>query len=178
MKIPLQKLKAIILYFSTHTDTRFLGKVKLMKLFYFLDFMHVKKHGVPVTYDCYVNLEHGPIPSAIKNLVDSAADDSDNSFLSDIIKFERPEGTNMYRIVPTKSFTERDEKYLSKNEIEILQKICLRFGDKNTKYIEDASHEEAPWKETSALDTISYTLAAKDNDCLVSEKDIELLLKL
>ena len=55
MKIPMPKLKAILLYFGTYTDNRFLGKVKLMKLFYFLDFMHVKKYGTPVTYDTYVN---------------------------------------------------------------------------------------------------------------------------
>ena len=85
MMIPIKKLKAVILFFGTHTDTKFLGKVKLMKLFYFLDFMHVKNYGSPVTYDNYINLEHGPIPSAIKNLVDTATDDVDNSLLADTI---------------------------------------------------------------------------------------------
>lgn len=175
MKIPLPKLKAIILYFCTYTNPKFLGKVKLMKLFYFLDFMHVKKYGIPVTYDCYVNLEHGPIPSFVKNLVDSAADDIDNSVLADTITIDRPEGIDMYRITPVKKFTEKDEKYLSENELDILKKVCLRFGDSNTKDIEEASHKEAPWRDTKFLEAIPYTIAAKDSDCLVEEEVIKVL---
>ncbi|PIZ00189.1 hypothetical protein COY62_03935, partial [bacterium (Candidatus Howlettbacteria) CG_4_10_14_0_8_um_filter_40_9] len=172
---PIKKLKAVILFFGTHTDTKFLGKVKLMKLFYFLDFMHVKNYGSPVTYDNYINLEHGPIPSAIKNLVDTATDDVDNSLLADTISIERPTGTDMCRIIPLREFSEKDEKYFSETEMEILNKVCLRFGDKNTRYIEDASHEEAPWKETNLLDYIPYTLAAEDKDCKVSKEEISLL---
>lgn len=178
MNIPLPKLKAIILYFCAFTDGKFLGKVKLMKLFYFLDFMHVKKYGAPVTYDRYINLEHGPVPSSIKNLIDNASDDVDNSILSDTISFEMPEGIGMYRIIPSRKFIEKDEKYFSRTELDILNAVCSRFGDKNTKYIEDISHAETPWKETKFLEEIPYTLAAKDNDCSVSEEDIKLLLSL
>lgn len=178
MNISLPKLKAILIYFGTNTDPRFLGKVKLMKLFYFLDFMHLKKYGAPVTYDTYVNLEHGPIPSAIKNLVDTAMEDVDSAVLADTIKFQQLEfdGTNMYRIVPTRTFVEQDKKYFTPTELEILDVVCRRFGDKNTEYIKKASHEEAPWKETHLLETIPYTLATKDKDCLVSEEEIKTLL--
>lgn len=175
MKIPLPKLKATILYFGTHTNPALLGKVKLMKLFYYLDFMHVKKYGRPVTYDMYVNLEHGPIPSAIKNLVDSADDDIDNSVLSDTIRVERPEGLDIHRVIPLRKFTDRDTVYFSDTELDILKKVCLRYGDKNTKYVEDASHKESPWQNTHLGDYIPYTLAAKDDDCLVDEKAIKVL---
>lgn len=178
MKIPLPKLKAILLYFCENTDPKFLGKVKLMKLFYFLDFLHVKSYGSPVTYDTYVNLEHGPIPSFIKNLVDTAADDIDSSKLADTISFEKPIGTDMYRVLPTRKFTEDDKKYFSETELEILEKVCARFGNKNTSYIEEASHKETPWKATSFLEEIPYTLAAKDIDSTVDEEEIELLLKI
>ncbi len=178
MGIPLPKLKAILLYFSNYTDAKFLGKVKLMKLFYFLDFMHLKTYGSPVTYDTYINLEHGPIPSFIKNLVDSAADDIDNSVLADTITFERPEGIDMYRILPKRKFSEKDKSYFSSTELEILEKICARYGNKNTKTIEDASHQEAPWKKTSFLDKIPYSLAAEDPDCNVSKEEIETLLRI
>lgn len=179
MNISLPKLKAILLYFGTNTDPRFLGKVKLMKLFYFLDFMHLKKYGAPVTYDTYVNLEYGPIPSAIKNLVDTAMEDVDNALLADTIKFQqlqRNDGANMYRIVPTRKFTEQDKKYFTPTELETLEAVCRRFGDKNTEYVKKVSHEEAPWRETNPLETIPYTLATKDSDCLVSEEEIKALL--
>lgn len=178
MRIPISKLKAILLYFSNYTDTRFLGKTKLMKLFYFLDFMHLKEYGTPVTYDTYVKLEHGPIPSTIKNLVDTAADDIDVSELSGTIHFEKLEGINMVRVLPNRKFTKEDESYFSETELEILKKVCLRFGDKNTQYIEDTSHLEASWRMTEIPDEIPYTLAAEDPDSKATKEDIELLLKL
>lgn len=176
--LTIPKLKAILLYFANFTDTKFLGKVKLMKLFYFLDFMHLKTYGSPVTHDTYINMEHGPVPSFIKNLVDTSADDIDNSILSDTIKCEYPKFTRMCRILPTREFTENDKKYFSENELDILSKVCQRFGNKNTKYIEDVSHNEAAWKETKLLEEIPYTLAAKDKDSRVTEEEIELLLSL
>lgn len=178
MKISLPKLKALLLFFGTYTDTKFLGKVKLMKLFYFLDFLHVKKYGHPVTYDNYVNLEHGPIPSTILNLVNSAVYDIDNSVLSDTIKFETPQGTEMCRILPTRKFNEGDEKYFTPTELDIMKRVVSRFGSNNTKQIIDASHNEAPWKCTRFLEEIPYTLAIKDSDCQKGEEEIKLLLSL
>lgn len=178
MKIPLPKLKAVLLYFANNTDVKFLGKVKLMKLLYYLDFTHLKQYGAPVTYDTYVNLEHGPIPSFIKNLVDDAADDIDNSILADTIQFERPKGTAMYRILPKRKFTDNDKKYFSETELEVLESVCKKFGDKNTKFIEDASHNDSPWKKTKLLDKIPYTLAADDLDSKTSKEEIALLMEI
>lgn len=178
VKITIPKLKAILLYFSNYTDTKFLGKVKLMKLFYFLDFMHLKKYGSPITFDTYIHLEHGPIPSTIKNLVDTAAEDIDNSVLADTIYFETPEGTGMYRVLPKRSFTENDKKLFSQTELEVLGEVCKRFGSKVTQFIEDASHAESPWLETNFLEKIPYSLACEDKDCLVSKEEIDLLCEI
>lgn len=175
MDISLAKLKALLLYFGNHTNTKYLGKVKLMKLFYFLDFIHLKKYGAPVTYDRYFHLEHGPIPQSIKNLIDTASDDIDNSMLADVISFETPEGTEMMRMLPKRKFTDTDKKLFSETEIEVLEEVCSRFGERNTKFIEDASHAEAPWRETSPLEEIPYTLATKDDDCFVTKEEIELM---
>lgn len=178
MKIPIAKLKAILLYFANYTDITFLGKVKLMKLFYFLDFIHLKQYGAPVTFDKYIKLEHGPIPSYIKNLVDYACDNIDDSMLSDTIKCERPLGIEMYRILPKRNFTNEDKKLFSESELETLEKVCARFGDKNTSFIEEASHSEATYRKSNMLDEIPYSLAAEDDDCTVSKEEIELLMKI
>lgn len=178
MKIPIEKLKAILLYFCTYTEPRFLGKVKLMKLIYFLDFMHLKKYGAPVTFDNYVNLDHGPIPSTILNLVNEVSDDFDSARLSDVISIEKPPQSDIHRIKSPREFTKDDSRFFTKSELKILDQVCQRFGDKNTKYIEDVSHEEAPWKETKFLEPIPYTLAVKDKDCLVSEKEIKLITEI
>ncbi|MEK7073289.1 MAG: Panacea domain-containing protein [Patescibacteria group bacterium] len=178
MKAPLPKLKAIILYFCENTDAKFLGKVKLMKLFYYLDFLHVKKYGSPVTFDRYVKLEHGPIPSTIKNMVDDAGEDVEHSVLADTIDIVRTEGVHMHRVAARRKMTEEERKLFTESEIRILKEVCSRFGQKNTQYIEDASHKEAPWKETSMLQEIPYTLAVKDADCETSAEEIELALQI
>ncbi len=178
MRIPLPKLKAVLLYFATHTDTKYLGKVKLMKLFYFLDFIHLKTYGAPVTYDSYVKLEHGPIPSFIKNLIDDAADDIDHSVLADTIHFERPTATKMFRILPKRVFSKKDRDYFSETEFEILKKVCVTYGNDKTEAVEEASHKESAWSKTSFLDKIPYSLAAQDPDSKVSKEEIELLLQI
>ena len=146
-----------------------------MKLFYFLDFGHVKKYGSPVTFDCYVNLEHGPIPSMIKNLVDEVSEDIDYSVLADTISCETSENSKMIRIVPKRKFTDEDKKYFSQTELEILENVCERFNSSNKKSIEDLSHSESPWRMTTIFDNIPYTLAINDPDCQVSEEEIKLL---
>ncbi len=178
MQISTPKLKAMIRYFNTNTNPTYLGKVKLMKLFYFADFLSVKKYASPITYDNYVKLEHGPIPSSIKNLVDNVAEDPENAYLADTFYIERPEGTRMQKIVCHQNFSKKDEKLFTKHELEILEQVVQRFGDKTTAYIEEASHKEAPWTKTKMLDFIPYSLATYDADCFVNKDDIELSLSI
>ncbi len=157
--INIQKIKAIILYFAQNTDSRYLGKVKLMKLFYFLDFVHVKRYGYPVTFDQYFHLEHGPVPTVIKNLVDevdSAESVSENSILTDIISIQKNLGQNIHRIVAKKELDDEDLKILAPTEMEILKEVSVRFEHTKTEDIEKISHEEYPWKSTSIGDPIPY----------------------
>ena len=176
MKISLPKLKAILLYFGH--NTKYLGKIKLMKLFYFLDFMHVKHYGAPVTYDTYRKLEKGPIPSTIFNLITEATEDEESSMLADVVHFETPARTRMVKMVPNRQFSESDKKLFSETEFEILQKVCALYGDSTMEEIKEASHREAPWQKTKFLQEISYTLAAEDPDSEVTKDEIELFLKL
>lgn len=177
MSIPKAKLKAILRYFCTHTDPRFLGKIKLMKLFYFIDFGHIKKYGLPITYDTYINLENGPIPSKILNMINSVVDDPENAILSDTIYIQNPVG-KMQQVKCHEEFTKEDEKYFSEQELNTLKMICLKFADKDTKFLINKSHDEAPWKETKEGQEISYTLASHDPDCSVEEEDLILFNKL
>ncbi len=174
--IPLPKLKAILVYFANNTEK--LGKVKLMKLIYFLDFVHVKKYGRPVTFDNYVNIEHGPIPSTIKSLVDYLGEDI-NSKLADAVYIKKVPTRKkaMDKIVPRREFNKNDERLFSKSELEVLKEVAKRFKNANSDQIEKASHQESPWKSTNYLDPIDYSLASNDKDSKFSKEEIELLLK-
>jgi len=175
MGISLPKLKAIIKYFCENTNPKFLGKTKLMKLFYFLDFTHVKKYGTPVTGDTYYHLERGPIPSAIKNLVDMADEEPDWALLSDTIEIVKEDGLKIHRVRCMKEFSGKDEDYFSKTQMDTLKEVCSRFKNHTTTQIVNTSHKESPWKSTEELQKIPYKLAVLDKDCKVTQDEIELL---
>lgn len=179
MIVPVEKIKAILLYFSNFTNTKYLGKIKLMKLFYFLDFEHVRKYGIPVTFDTYYHLEKGPIPSYIMNLVSETSDDGSDTILSDTVKFCQPVGTKrMLQTLPMRKFIEKDAEIFLKSELDILKKVCTRFYNTNTDDIVDLSHKEAPWLETKKSQIIPYSLAGKDKNSKFTEKEIEFSVKI
>lgn len=178
MLIPARKIKAILKYFCTNTNPEFLGKTKLMKLFYFADFRHVKKYGRSITGDTYYHLEHGPIPSTILNLVNSVLDAQEEAILSDTIVIDFHSEKAMQKILCLGSFEQTDKCLFSESELEILELVCKEFGERNTKYIVDLSHMEAPWAQTKETEKISYTLAASDPDCLVDEELLRLVEKI
>lgn len=175
MHISLEKLKAILLYFCEHTNPRYLGKTKLMKLFFFLDFGSVKKYGVPITYDQYFKLEHGPIPTVIKNMVDEVDCCKGDALLSDTIEIKTGNGGTMHRVIPQRKLEKNDLEMFSKNELHLLKKICRTFNDYNTEKIEKASHDGV-WNCVRMTEAIPYELAAKEKDCHVPERMIRLAL--
>lgn len=178
MTISLPKLKAIVKYICHNTDPNYLGKTKLMKLFYFLDFIQIKRYGLSITGDTYYHLEFGPIPTTIKNLVDSVSDDPGTALLSDIIQVNCDDGHDIHKIICLQPFTEKDKEYFNQAELNTLEEVTKRFRDRSTKQIVDISHKEAPWRLTKELEMIPYQLAAEDPDCVVDKQDIELLSKI
>lgn len=178
MKLSLPRLRAIILYFTNNTNTKYLDKAKLMKLFYYLDFKHVKKYGAPVTYDTYVNMDRGPVPSFIKNMVDYASEEPEDSPLDNVVEFETPSQPRVKRILPKRKFTIKDKSLFTPTEFEMLTEVSKIFENMKTDEIRELSHKEAPWRETEYLEEIPYSLAVLDDDCEVKAEEIDLLLSL
>src|SRR3972149_10475712 len=61
-KINEKKYKNAILFVAKKIQNGTLGKLKLMKLLYFLDFDFFEKYGRSVTGDEYLRFEYGPVP--------------------------------------------------------------------------------------------------------------------
>ena len=175
MNISLSKLKAIILFFAHNTSPQYLGKVKLMKLFYYLDFNHVKKFGTPVTGDTYFHLEKGPVPSAIMNMVGELAADPESSKLADDITIETPVGTRMLRIKALRDFSKADKALFTESELQVMREVSEKFADDSTDDIVEASHAESPWKETRYGQLIPYELAAHDGNSCYTEEELRFL---
>ena len=56
-----KKYKNAILFFAKKTQNGTLGKLKIKKLLYYLDFDFFEKYGKSVTGDEYLRFEHGPV---------------------------------------------------------------------------------------------------------------------
>ncbi len=175
MTISLRKLKAILLYFSN--NTKYLGKIKLMKLLYFLDFEHTRQYGTPVTFDRYFHLEKGPIPSDIMNLIKEASMYK-TSALSDTVEFATPPRTRMVKMIPVRKFTTKDAEVFSDSELKVLKEVTKRFSDATMEQIKEASHQEAPWLNTKMKQHVPYSLAGRDPNSKFTEEEIELSVKI
>src|SRR3972149_9380527 len=61
-KINEKKYKNVVLFFANKIRNGTLGKLKIMKLLYYLDFDFFEKYGRSVTGDQYLRFELGPVP--------------------------------------------------------------------------------------------------------------------
>src|SRR3989344_6618583 len=57
-----KKYKNAVIFFAKKIRNGTLGKLKLMKLLYYLDFDFFEKYGRSITGDEYLRFENGPVP--------------------------------------------------------------------------------------------------------------------
>ena len=146
-KINKKKYINSLLYFLENCNNKFLGKTKLNKLFYYLDFVYYKNNKRSVTGDIYFCEQFGPVPSNL------------DSIKSDAIK------EKLIRAEIASVKTKKEKYYLLKKpdlscfdskELELLQKICDKFKSYDTNRIVDQTHFEAPWFYAELYEKIDY----------------------
>lgn len=133
-----------ILYFCKHT--KFLTETKLYKLLYFLDFLHFKEVGRPVTDLEYFAWNFGPVPS--KLFFEIKEKKAPKEILKCIIE-EKNKLTGNKIGLSFKSFQSPDLDVFSEREIEILKKVADIFRDAKAKDMTEITHlENEPWQKT------------------------------
>ncbi len=70
-----EKYRNAILFFVSHIKA--LGKVKLMKLLYYLDFDHYEQYGASVTGDEYLRWPKGPVPANAEAVITRMVNDAE-----------------------------------------------------------------------------------------------------
>lgn len=153
-----EKLINAIVYFAK--NTRYCGKTKLMKLLFLLDFCHFKQTGKSVTGLDYYAWERGPIP---KDLFEEL-----NSMKPDLKGAVSIASGEFQKIIPRKAF---DQTYLTKRELELLEKLSFIFHDARAEDMIEVTHlKNQPWHKTltqkGPFSKIDYFLAvdnAKDS---------------
>ncbi|OGF68619.1 hypothetical protein A3H65_00485 [Candidatus Giovannonibacteria bacterium RIFCSPLOWO2_02_FULL_45_14] len=152
VKINEKKYKNAILFFAKKIQNGTLGKLKLMKLLYFLDFDFFEKYGKSVTGDEYLRFENGPVPRMGEKILKEMAGKEIK-----ITKRKIAKGYNdQMHIEALKDF---DMNVFAKEELVMLEEIAGKWEKFTGTEMKNASHGEAPWIATKPDDVIDYNLS-------------------
>lgn len=111
-------------------------KMKICKMLYFADKLHMSRYGRFITGDFYVAMEHGPVPSKIYDI---------------IRRVERGEENDAFSVPNPRSIAPKrpaDLYEFSDTDIECLEEILRDYGNKSAKQLRDMSHGTA-WDTVS-----------------------------
>ena len=107
--------------------------LKLMKLLYLADREAMKRHGHPISGDCYVSMNHGPILSNTLNLINGAVKFQEHGWdywIADKADY----AVSLRRKVSREALDE-----LSVADLDVLRDVHVKFGKVNqwdlVKYI-------------------------------------------
>ena len=129
-----------------------LGRTKLMKSLYFVDFDHCEKYGQPVTGAMYRKLPHGPYPKDAEKLIKKM--EKENSLREIKVVYK---GYTQHRLITLNA--RFDSTKFSGAELQTLEKVAADWSDASAADLEAATHSEAPWASTEDGKTIDYELA-------------------
>ena len=117
-------------------NTRALGKIKLFKLLYLLDFEHFRQTGRSVTGMEYRAWKMGPVPIELMQEWDELELD-----LADAITIQ-PKKVIDYERYEVKANIAFDPSHFSKRELSLMDQIATRYRDTLSEKMIDVTHAE------------------------------------
>jgi len=150
-KINQKKYKNLILFFANKIKNGTLGKLKMLKLLYFLDFDFFEKYGKSVSGDDYLRFDNGPVPRMAEKILKEM-----NGTEIKITKRKIADGLfAQQRIEPLRLY---DLKVFSKEELLMMEEVADKWEKFSGTEMKNASHGEAPWIATKPNELIDYNL--------------------
>jgi len=133
-----------ILYFCQNTKR--LSETKLYKLLFFLDFLHFKEVGRPVTDLEYFAWDWGPVPTKLYFEIKNKT--APPQILKCILP-EKDELTGEIKATYLKSLNKPDMAVFSKREKKILEHLAFIFKDALARDMTEITHlKDEPWHKT------------------------------
>jgi uncharacterized phage-associated protein len=152
VKINEKKYKNAIVFFAKRIQNGTLGKLKMMKLLYYLDFDFFEKYGSSVTGDEYLRFENGPVPHMAEKLIK----EMDGKQIR-ITKRKMGSGYNDQHHI--EALADFDVNVFTKEEVLMLEEIASKWEKFTGAEMKSATHGEAPWIATKPNEIIDYNLA-------------------
>lgn len=158
-----EKLVQVVVYFSKNVTK--LGKIKLCKMLYFLDFMHFKETGRSVTGLDYFAWKMGPVPVSLYEEFNTPKDDWNGK-----VEFKEISIANGKKMLSVTAFCDFDPSHFTKRELRLLQNLASEFCNSNADEMVEKTHlENSPWHkvwdlEKSPQKQIPYEYAMRSQD--------------
>ena len=149
-RLDLEKLESVIGYFANFLSK--LYKVKLMKLLWYADVIHYKRHGKAMFGLVYKHMTYGALPLAYNEIIYLPTVKVEEEVMYDSIS---------YKIVLN---TEVNISKFTLEELNILELICRKFKDYGSREMVDYMHKERAYIETEPFHMISYELSKDLNE--------------
>jgi uncharacterized phage-associated protein len=129
-----------------------IDKLKIVKLIWLADRLHLRKYGRPILMDNYYAMIKGPIPSHTKDLTES-----ENVYLNDQEIAYRDEflspTSKIFSLSPRKknytikSIKKADTNVLSKTDIQCIDIVYSAFGGNTGNQLSEISHFYPEWNK-------------------------------
>ncbi len=142
-----------ILYFIKYCNNQYLGKTKLNKLLYYLDFISFRDTTKTVSGDSYVHQEYGPVPTHMDQVLTELK--TKGIIETEAMPYKDGEMIR-FQIKKTDSL---NENLFSKDQKILLKEICDEFGSWSTDKIVTQTHLEAPWFFSKPFEIVDYKYA-------------------
>jgi uncharacterized phage-associated protein len=152
VKINEKKYKNTIIFFAKRIQNGTLGKLKMMKLLYYLDFDFFEKYGSSVTGDEYLRFENGPVPHMAEKIIKEMSG-------KEIKISKRKMGDGYNDQLHIEALADFDMNVFTKEELVMLEEIAGKWERFTGAEMKSATHGEAPWIATKPNEVIDYNLA-------------------
>lgn len=135
-----EKIINLVAYFADNVN--YLGKTKLFKLLYFIDFEHYKLTGRSVTGLEYFAWKMGPVPTMLFDEIERPEPDMQEKVKVDQKFFN---GRKMFCIEAIGSF---DSRLFSKRELRLMSEFAQKYKEFKAEDMVEATHlENLPWSK-------------------------------
>lgn len=134
------KILQVIGYLLSLNDNK-MNLLKLLKELYLIDRESIKDTNFSLSGDEYFSLNHGPVLSATKNLLEDLGRDDEN-YWNHYLKKEKTKyypDITLIKEIATDNLSEEDKKYI--------EKISNKFKDYDEWKIEAYTHKLKEWKD-------------------------------
>lgn len=122
-------------------NNKSIDKLKILKLIWISDRLHLRKYWKPIVWDTYFAMEMWPVASGIKYIFDldkEAINEENIAYIKTYLK------KFSYKLISEK---EVDYSLLSDSNIEVIEKVYLEFWHNSSSRLINITHKYPEWKK-------------------------------